>query len=95
MPEQKRYVRIGSPRVIGSCYYGIDTPTRKELIAAIKNNDEICQFLEAESLRYIEVTDFEKILKNSDNFCFACFNLKYEYKPEDFHQKVNSPDKRC
>jgi amidophosphoribosyltransferase len=89
------HVRIGSPRVIGSCYYGIDTPTRKELIAAIKNNDEICQFLEAESLRYIEVTDFEKILKNSDNFCFACFNLKYEYKPEDFHQKVNSPDKRC
>ncbi|HPY14708.1 MAG TPA: amidophosphoribosyltransferase [bacterium] len=89
------HVRIGSPRVIGSCYYGIDTPTRRELIAAIKNNDEICQFLEAESLRYIEVTDFERILKNSDNFCFACFNLKYEYKPEDFHQKVNSPDKRC
>jgi len=89
------HVRIGSPRVIGSCYYGIDTPTRKELIAAVKNNDEICQFLEAETLKYVEVSDFDKILKNSENFCFACFNLNYVYKPEDFHQKVNSPDKRC
>lgn len=89
------HVRIGSPRVIGSCYYGIDTPTRKELIAAIKNNDEICEYIGAETLRYVEVSDFDNILKNSGNFCFACFNLKYEYKPEDFHEKTNSPDHRC
>lgn len=89
------HVRIGSPRVIGSCYYGIDTPTRKELIAAIKNNDEICAFLEADSLRYIEVEDFTKILTKPETFCYACFNLKYEYSPENYHQKTNTPDSRC
>jgi amidophosphoribosyltransferase len=89
------HVRIGSPRVIGSCYYGIDTPTRKELIAAIKNNEEICKFLEAESLRYIEVEDFNSILTKPETFCYACFNLKYEYSPENYHQKTNSPDSRC
>jgi len=89
------HVRIGSPRVIGSCYYGIDTPTRKELIAAVKNNEEICKFLEAESLRYIEVEDFNSILAKPETFCYACFNLKYEYSPENYHQKTNSPDSRC
>jgi amidophosphoribosyltransferase len=89
------HVRIGSPKVIGSCYYGIDTPTRKELIASKKNEDEICAFIEADSLKYIKVEDFSSILKHPENFCYACFNLKYQYSPEDFHQKTNTPCERC
>ncbi|HDT11356.1 MAG TPA: amidophosphoribosyltransferase, partial [bacterium] len=89
------HVRIGSPKVIGSCYYGIDTPTRKELIASTKSETEICNFIEADSLKYMEVEDFATILKNYRNFCFACFDLKYQYSPDDFHQKTNAPDNRC
>ncbi len=89
------HVRIGSPKVIGSCYYGIDTPTRKELIASKKSVDEICSFIEADSLKYMEVEDFDTILKSSGNFCFACFNLKYQHCPDDYHQKTNVPCERC
>ncbi|MGI6394390.1 MAG: amidophosphoribosyltransferase [bacterium] len=89
------HVRIGSPRVIGSCYYGIDTPSRKELIAYSKNNEEIREYLEAESLKFIEVEDFDHILKNPENFCYACFNLKYQYDPENFSPKMNRPSKGC
>ncbi len=89
------HVRIGSPKVVGSCYYGIDTPTRKELIASKKDVDEICDFIEADSLKYMSVEDFNIILQHPGNFCFACFNLKYQYSPEDFLQKTNAPDNRC
>ena len=86
------HIRIGSPKVIGSCYYGIDTPTKQELIAANKSHEEISEYLGADTLTHIEIDDFGKILHNFDDFCFACFNLKYQYKPEDYHQKVNRPD---
>lgn len=86
------HIRIGSPRVIGSCYYGIDTPSKEELIAAQKSDAEICEYLNADSLKYTEVADFAKILHRSKDFCYACFNLKYQYKPEDFHSKTNRPE---
>jgi len=88
------HVRIGSPKVIGSCYYGIDTPTRRELIASKKTSAEICAFLEATSLRYLEVDDFTKVLHKPENFCYACFNLDYVYAPEDFISKTNLVENR-
>ena len=88
------HVRIGSPKVIGSCYYGIDTPTRDELIANLMSIDEICSFVTADSLRYMQVAEFKTILTEYDKFCFACFNLDYIYAPEDFQSKANIPAQR-
>jgi amidophosphoribosyltransferase len=88
------HVRIGSPKVIGSCYYGIDTPTRRELIANRMTVPEIAEFLSADSLRYLEVDDFRRILKQFDNYCFACFNLDYIFPPEEFAEKANAPEAR-
>lgn len=84
------HVRIGSPKVIGPCFYGIDTPTKEELIANNMTEDGIREFLNAESLKYMNIGDFEKILTEYHNFCFACFDRNYIYSPEDYH-KVNSP----
>ncbi len=84
------HVRIGSPKVVGPCYYGIDTPTEGELIANRMNHDEICEHLTADSLRYFEVADFPKVLKNAENFCYACFNKDYIYSPDNY-DKVNAP----
>ncbi|MCK5808124.1 amidophosphoribosyltransferase [bacterium] len=78
------HVRIGSPRVIGSCYYGIDTPTSNELIAAQKSLEEITAYLKADSLKYTPVDAFQSILKHFNRYCFACFNLDYIYQPADF-----------
>jgi len=84
------HVRIGSPKVIGPCYYGIDTPTKEELIANRMSEDEIAKFLCAESLRYLQISDFKTILKQPEKFCSACFNLDYIYNPENY-TKVNAP----
>ncbi|MCA9698612.1 MAG: amidophosphoribosyltransferase, partial [Myxococcales bacterium] len=47
------HVRISSPPVSGPCYYGIDTPTRSELIASTYSVDETARFIEADSLGYL------------------------------------------
>ncbi len=72
------HVRIGSPPVIGPCYYGIDTPTRKELIANQMNVEGIAKFIEADSLRYLPIEVMEKNLKG---FCISCFSGKYFVHP--------------
>lgn len=86
------HVRIGSPKVIGPCFYGIDTPTREELIANRMSEAEITEYLGADSLRWLEVADFEPLLAGRRSaFCTACFDLDYIYPPEGFQAKTNTP----
>lgn len=89
------HVRIGSPPVVGPCPYGIDTPTSEELIANRLTVDGIADFMNADSVRYMEVEDFNKVLKRRGDFCFACFDKKYLYRVEDFGGKTNAPSDRC
>jgi len=89
------HVRIGSPPVIGPCYYGIDTPTEEELVANRLSVDQIRDYLNADSLRYLEVEDFRHILREPGQFCYACFNRDYIYPPERYGQKLNIPTPRC
>ena len=51
------HVCISSPPVTDPCYYGIDTSVRKELIASTHTEDEICQYIGADSLHYISNLD--------------------------------------
>ncbi len=71
------HVRIGSPMVKYSCYYGIDTPTKEELIANQKTVDDIAAFLQADSLRYLTVSELKNLIKDENDFCFACFDGNY------------------
>jgi len=86
------HVRIGSPKVVGPCYYGIDTPTREELIANRMPEAEIRTFLGADSLRYLDLADFAHIVRDHESYCYACFNLDYIYPPEHYGPKSNAPD---
>ena len=89
------HVRIGSPKVIGPCFYGIDTPTREELIANRMSELEIQGYLGVDSLRWLEVSDFETLLPGRrEAFCTACFDLDYIYPPEGFATKMNAPAAR-
>ena len=74
---KKVHLRIGSPPVKYSCYYGIDTPTRKELIANNMSVEDIRTFVEADSLKYLKIEDLRECVQSSDNFCYACFNGNY------------------
>jgi amidophosphoribosyltransferase len=90
------HLRIGSPKVIGPCYYGIDTPTSEELIANRMSEDGIREYLGADSLRFLEVADFQTILPGRhQDFCTACFDLDYIYPPEGFAAKTNFPAARA
>ncbi len=78
------HVRVSSPPVTHSCYYGIDTPERKKLVATTHTIDEICQLIEADSLGFISEEGLLETLKGADcNFCTACFNGNYPTRLED------------
>jgi len=72
------HVRISSPPIQWPCYYGIDTPTRRELIAASHRPDEILRYLGATSLGYLSLDGMLKATGSDPaGFCHACFTGNY------------------
>ena len=73
------HLRISSPPVMWPCFYGIDTPSKKDLWAANHSLGETRDWLGADSLGHISIEGlcsvFDKI--PADNFCLACFDGKY------------------
>jgi len=78
------HLRISSPATTGPCYYGIDTPTRGELIASANSIEEIRRFVEADTLAYLS-NDGMYTYFNGDKkgFCDACFTGNYPVHFED------------
>jgi amidophosphoribosyltransferase len=80
------HMRISSPPTTHSCFYGIDTPTRDQLIASQKSVEEITQFIEADTLGYLSVEDLQAAMTDPDpgrGFCYACFTGEYPVKPQE------------
>jgi len=72
------HVRISSPPIQWPCYYGIDTPTRRELIGSSHSVDEICRYLGADSLGYLSLDGMLKATGSDPaHFCHACFTGAY------------------
>jgi amidophosphoribosyltransferase len=75
------HLRISSPPMISPCYYGMDFPSKDELIANKFNSDieEIRKYLEVDSLEYLTIDELlEAMIDHSpDDFCSACFSGKY------------------
>jgi len=71
------HIRISSPPVKYSCYFGIDTPSRKELIGGIKTIEEIRTMINADSLGYISLEGLLESTGQKKGFCMACFNEDY------------------
>ena len=72
------HVRISSPPIQWPCYYGIDTPTRKELIGSSHRVEEIRRFIQADSLGYLSLEGMLKASGSDPNrFCHACFTGGY------------------
>jgi len=72
------HLRITCPPIISPCVYGIDTPTKKELIAANYSVEEIRKFLGVNSLYYISLDGMIKATNlPKENFCLACFTEHY------------------
>lgn len=71
------HLRISSPPSIGPCFYGIDTPTRQELIASSHSAEEIRRYVTADSLAYLSLDGLCSIVKEPGDFCMACFTNNY------------------
>lgn len=76
------HVRISSPPVVSSCYYGIDTSSTKELLGAYKSVEEIQKIIKADSLGYLSIDGMvSSVGLTRDSFCKACFDKQYVVKP--------------
>ncbi len=72
------HMRISSPPTTHPCHYGIDTPRRKELIAATHEMEEIRRFVEADSLGYLSLDGMLGAFgKGEGEACAACFSGRY------------------
>jgi amidophosphoribosyltransferase len=72
------HVRISCPPTLSPCHYGIDTPTRDELIASQNSVEEIRQYLGADSLGYLSLENLRAAVGDTDGkFCTSCYTGSY------------------
>lgn len=71
------HLRIASPPNKFPCFYGVDTPTRGELIASSHTIDEIRKYIRADSLGYLSIEGLLNSVKASQDFCTTCFDGEY------------------
>jgi amidophosphoribosyltransferase len=72
------HVRVSCPATISPCYYGVDTPTREELIASSNNPEEIRQFLGADSLGYVSIPGLKQAVNDTrGDYCTSCYTGVY------------------
>jgi len=73
------HLRISCPPTISPCFYGVDTPSKKDLIAANQSVEEICRYIEADSLAYLSLDGLLRACKDEKNvgYCTACYTGKY------------------
>lgn len=82
------HVRISCPPTRYPCYYGIDTPTKEELIAHNKEVEEVCAFIGATSLHYLSLENMQKSVDEKNKwFCTACWDGNYPVLPQDIKQQ--------
>ncbi len=79
---------ISCPPIISPCFYGIDFPSKQELIASTKRVEEIKEFLGLDGLHYLSLRGMlDAMLLPGEHFCTACFTGKYPVKPDlDFNK---------
>jgi len=73
------HLRISCPPTVSPCFYGVDTPTKSELIAANSSVEEIRKFVEADSLGYLSLSALRQAVGDTRNqqYCYACYTGDY------------------
>ena len=69
------HMRVSSPPTTHPCYYGIDTPTRQELVAATHSLEQTRTYITADSLAYLSLEGLRSVVHpGQETFCYACFS---------------------
>jgi len=76
------HMRISCPPTISPCFYGVDTPSKKQLIAANRSIDEIRDYIGADSLAYLSLEGLKKACAEGEQttYCSACYTGHYPTK---------------
>ena len=91
------HMRISSPPTTHSCFYGVDTPERDELIAAKHSTEKMCSFIGADSLSFISIDSLYRAVCSSardpikPQFCDACFTGQYPLSLLDLEEGEELP----
>lgn len=91
------HVRIASPAIKFPCFYGVDTSTLEELISNKMSVNELCEFIEADSLAFISEEGLKKSIhykkEHTCDLCMSCFNGQYVTKLYDSFERANKDGK--
>src|SRR5262249_16959391 len=82
------HFRVGSPPVTHPCFYGIDTPSRRELIGAVKSVEEIRAFLAVDTLGYLSLDGLLACEREPERYCRACFTGSYPVEVDPATEKL-------
>jgi amidophosphoribosyltransferase len=78
------HMRLTSPPVVWPCFYGIDTDSQDQLIAATHPVEEIAEFIDADSVAYLPLDDLiASTGRPAEEFCTACFSGEYPIEVPD------------
>jgi amidophosphoribosyltransferase len=76
------HLRIACPPIVGSCFYGVDTPNREELISYQMSDQAVCEYVGADSLSFLRLDSMHEFLGDeAPTFCDACFSSDYPVPP--------------
>ena len=90
------HVRISCPPTVSPCFYGVDTPTRSELIASNHNVEEIRRFVEADSVGYLSIGSLRKAVADDQKheYCYACYTGDYPTDLVNIEELISARPKR-
>ena len=89
------HLRISCPPTISPCFYGVDTPSVAELIAANSTVEEIRRFVEADSLGYLSIASLRKSVDDHNHdYCYSCYTGNYPTELVNIQELMAAKDRR-
>lgn len=82
------HVRIGSPAFKYPCFYGVDTSSYEELISARMDEEELCDYIKADSLKFLAIEDLSHAF-HTQNLCVSCFSGYYPTELYSYQQIID------
>jgi amidophosphoribosyltransferase len=71
------HLRISCPPTMSPCFYGVDTPSKEELIASSHSGEQIRDFVGADSLAYLSLDGLQEAVADNGDYCYACYTGDY------------------
>jgi amidophosphoribosyltransferase len=89
------HMRIAGPPTVSPCFYGVDTPSKAELIAANHSTEEIRRFVEADSLAYLSLGGLRQAVSDErQDYCYACYTGNYPTDLINIDELMSAKDRR-